>query len=264
MSTSVNTGMRDFWNDAGGRMWVSHQEIIEAGMSPLGIKAIDELSIAPGERVLDIGCGCGGTTFELSKRVGNNGYVVGVDISEMIISSAKENKNLEKQRNVDFKCLDAQTHTFSKNTFDAIFSRFGVMFFDDPVAAFKNLRASLRANGRLAFVCWQPVNAIEWISLPLEVVARHIELPPPTPAQPEAPGGFSFGDKNRVVKILSAAGFADIYIESFNTKINIGNNLDEAQTFLTHIGPAGTVLDNPDIDNEIRMQIGRASCRERV
>jgi len=250
MNTVVNSGMRDFWNDAGGRMWVNYQDIIEKGMSPLGLKAMDELAIVTGERVLDIGCGCGDTTFELSRRTGKGGYALGVDISEMIVSSAKEKKNLKKQRNIDFECLDAQIHPFGKNAFDVIFSRFGVMFFDNPVAAFTNIRSSLRSSGRMAFVCWQPAKFIEWISLPLEIVARHIELPPPQPQQPEEPGGFSFGDANRVINILEAAGFIDINIEPFNTKINIGKNLEEAQTFLTHIGPAGIVLDNPDIDSE--------------
>jgi len=254
MSTVVNSGMRDYWNDAGGRMWVNYQDIIEVGMSPFGIKAMDELGIVPDQRVLDIGCGCGDTTIELSRRVGNDGYVLGVDISEKIISSANKKVELKKQNNVDFKCIDAQIYDFGKESFDIIFSRFGVMFFDDPVAAFSNLRASLRSNGRIVFVCWQPVKVIEWISLPLEIISRHIELPPPPPPQPEAPGGFSFGDANRVEKILRSAGYSDINIEPYNTKINIGKSLDEAQTFLTHIGPAGTILDNPDIDSEVRMR----------
>lgn len=252
MSSVVNSGMRDFWNDAGGRMWVNYQDIIETGMSSLGINAMDELDIVPNERVLDIGCGCGDTTIELSRRVGNDGYVLGVDISEMIISFAKKKINLKKQNNVDFKCLDAQTYDFGTASYDVIFSRFGVMFFDDPVAAFSNLRSSLRSNGRIAFVCWQPAKVIEWISLPLEIVSRYIELPPPQPPQPEAPGGFSFGDAKRVKKILNSAGYSDIKIEPNITKIHIGKNLDEAQTFLTHIGPAGTILDNPEIDSEVR------------
>jgi SAM-dependent methyltransferase len=254
MSSVVNSGMRDFWNNAGGRMWVNYQDIIEIGMSPLGINAMDRLGIAPNDRVLDIGCGCGDTTIELARRVGKDGYVLGVDISEMIISSAKKKINLKKQSHVDFKCLDAQNYDFDKTSFDVIFSRFGVMFFDDPIAAFSNLRASLRSNGHIAFVCWQPVTAIEWISLPLEIISRHIEPPPSPPPQPEAPGGFSFGDANRVERILSSAGYSDINIEPYHSKINIGKSLDEAQAFLTHIGPAGSILENPEIDSEVRMR----------
>jgi len=254
MNSVVNSGMRDFWNDAGGRMWVNHQDIIEMGMLPLGIKAMDALAIVAGESILDIGCGCGDTTFELSRRVGKNGYALGVDISQMLITSAINKKKIIKQSNVDFECIDAQIHPFKKITFDVIFSRLGVMFFDDPVAAFTNLRHSLCAGGRLAFVCWQPVKSIEWISLPLDIVTRHVELPPSPPQQPEAPGGFSFGDANRVVNILTKSGFVDINIEPFNTKIKIGETLDEAQTFLTHIGPAGTVLDNPEIKSETRVR----------
>ncbi len=247
----ANSGMNDFWNDTGGRMWVSYKDIIEVGMSPFGRKAMNVLALTDGERVLDIGCGCGDTTFEISKRVGPKGHTLGVDISRMIVASAKESSALKKRHNINFKCVDAQTYNFEKNVFDVVFSRFGVMFFDNPIAAFKNIRYSLVAGGRMAFVCWQPVKAIEWISLPLEIVGRYVKLPPPAP-EPEAPGGFSFGDTNRVVNILTKAGFSDIAIEPFNTEMNIGKNLDEAQIFLTHIGPAGTVLDNPEIDANTR------------
>lgn len=252
MNAVVNDGMRDFWNNAGGRMWVNYQNIIEVGMSPLGKKVMDELAMTEGERVLDIGCGCGGTTFEISQRIGKSGYVLGVDISEMIVASAKKKIDIKKQQNLTFECVDAQIHPFDEKAFDVIFSRFGVMFFDDPIAAFSNIRRSLTPDGRIAFICWQPVKNIEWISLALEVVKRYIELPPPQPVEPEAPGGFSFGNVNRVANILRIAGFIDVNIEAFNTKINIGGSLDEAQTFLTHIGPAGSVLDNPDIDSDTR------------
>ena len=232
-------------------MWVRFQNIIEASMAPLGRKAMYELAMLEGERVLDIGCGCGDSTFEISQLVGPNGKVVGIDISEMIVATAQKNTVLKKQHNVNFRCVDAQTHQFDMNEFDAVFSRFGVMFFDNPIAAFENIRQSLVSGGRMAFVCWQPLKAIEWISLPLEIVANYVALPPPS--QPETPGGFSFGDAGRVDTILSCAGFVDISVERFDTKINIGVNLEEALFFLKHIGPAGTVLNNPDIDSEIKM-----------
>jgi len=250
MNDVVNSGMRDFWNDAGGRMWVNHQDIIEASMAPLGQKAMNALTMSEGERVLDIGCGCGDTTFEIAQRVGSNGGVFGIDISEMIVAAAQKNIAITKQRNVSFECVDAQTYQFQMNTFDVVFSRFGVMFFDDPIAAFENIRKSLVPGGRMAFVCWQPVKDIEWISVPLEIVGSYATLPPPSP--PGTPGGFSFGDASRVSNILSSAGFVDIAVEPFDTKINIGVDLDEALTFLTHIGPAGTVLNNHDLDSKTR------------
>lgn len=250
MNDSVNSGMRNFWNDAGGRMWVNFQDIIEASMAPLGQEAMDVLTMVDGERVLDIGCGCGDTTFEIAQLIGPDGHVFGIDISEMIVAAAQKNIETTKQRNVSFECVDAQTYQFEMNAFDVIFSRFGVMFFDDPIAAFENIRKSLVPGGRMAFVCWQPVKAIEWISLPLEIVGNYVTLPEPSP--PGTPGGFSFGDANRVNHILSSAGFVDIVVERFDTKINIGVDLDEALNFLKHIGPAGTVLNDPDIDSKTR------------
>lgn len=252
MNNDVNSGMRGFWNDSGGRMWVIYQHIIEVSMAPFGQKVMDILDFNDGERVLDIGCGCGGTTLEIAQLVGSNGYVFGVDISEMIIESAKNKACKENANNIIFKCVDAQTYSFVFNEFDVVFSRFGVMFFDEPVVAFQNIRKSLVAGGRMAFVCWQPIEDIEWISLPRNIVGNYITLPPLS--EPNEPGGFSFGNTDRVEKILRLAGFVDIVIEKFNSKINIGADMSEAMEFMTHIGPAGSVLDNSDIDSKTQVK----------
>jgi len=258
MNGVVNSGMRGFWNDAGGRMWVNYQHVIEASMAPFGQKVMDILDFNDGERVLDIGCGCGGTTYEIAQLVGSNGSVFGVDISEMIIASAKKKVCKNNQSNIVFECVDAQTHSFDMNVFDVVFSRFGVMFFDDPIVAFENIRKSLIAGGRMAFVCWQAVKDIEWINLPRNIVGEYIALPPPSPS--DEPGGFSFSDANRVKEILHSAGFVNIVVEKFNSKINIGVDLNEALRFMTHIGPAGSVLDNSDIDSKTQAKFTNDLC----
>lgn len=248
MNDVVNSGMRNFWNNAGGRMWVDYQRIIETSMEPFSQKLMDVLNITEGERVLDIGCGCGDTTTKIAQRVGDNVDVVGVDISEIIIAAAKKNVAIKSLCNIRFECVDAQTHKFEDGYFNVIFSRLGVMFFEDPIAAFKNIKKSLVSGGRMAFICWQPVKKIEWISVPLEVVDNYVSLPESSPS--DEPGGFSFGDASRVMNILNAAGYVDIVIERFNIDINIGSDIDDAIAYLTHIGPAGTVLNNSDIDSE--------------
>lgn len=250
MNQIANSDMSEFWNTTGGQMWVDNQTIISSSMTPLGQVAMNALHLAEGDRVLDIGCGFGDTSFEISQRVGADGWVLGVDISRIIIASAKQNMLSKKHRNIDFECIDAQTHKFPESIFDAVYSRLGVMFFEDSEAAFSNIRQSLTPGGHMAFVCWQPMEAIEWISLPLEIVASYVSLPPSS--SPESPGPFSFGDPGKVKQVLNSAGFVDIEIESSISKICIGVNTDEALNFLTHIGPAGKILDDPEINIAIQ------------
>jgi SAM-dependent methyltransferase len=252
MNQIANSDMSEFWNTTGGRMWVDNQAIISSSMTPLGQVAMNALHLTEGDRVLDIGCGFGDTSFEILQRVGVDGWVLGVDISKIIIEAAKKNMLSKKHQNVSFECIDAQTHKFPKHNFDVVYSRLGVMFFEDSEAAFSNIRQSLTPGGRMAFVCWQPVEAIEWISLPLEIVAKYVSLPPPS--QEESPGPFSFADTDKVGQVLNSAGFVDIKIEPSISKINIGANLDEALTFLTQIGPAGKVINDPEIEVAIQAQ----------
>jgi SAM-dependent methyltransferase len=250
MNQIANSDMSEFWNTSGGRMWVDNQAIISSSMTPIGQVAMNALNLTEGDRVLDIGCGFGDTSFEISQRVGVNGRVLGVDISRIIIASANKNMLSKKHKNVSFECIDAQTHKFPKHNFDVVYSRLGVMFFEDSEAAFSNIRQSLTPGGRMAFVCWQPVEAIEWISLPLEIVASYVSLPPPSPSGSSGP--FSFGNPDKVKQVLNSAGFVDIKIEPSISKISIGVNTDEALKFLTHIGPAGKILDDPEIDIAIQ------------
>ena len=258
MNNVVNSNMHEFWNNAGGHMWVNYQHVIEASMAPFGQKVMDVLDFNDGDRVLDIGCGCGGTSFEIAQLVGSKGSVFGVDISEMIIESAKNRVYKTNHENIVFECLDAQIHSFEVNVFNAVFSRFGVMFFDDPIAAFKNIRKSLVRGGRMAFVCWQAVKEIEWINVPRNIVGNYIDLPPQSPTN--EPGGFSFADANRVKDILYSAGFIDVVVDKFSSKINVGADLDEALRFMTHVGPAGSVLDNSEIDGKTKAKFTNDLC----
>jgi len=243
----ANAEQTRYWNEAAGPKWVSFQKVIDAQIGPLGHRAMDRAGIAPGERVVDVGCGCGDTTITLGGRVGPQGLVVGIDISAPMLARAVEAARAAGVANVRFENADAQTHRFPPAAFDVVYSRFGVMFFVDPVAAFTNLRAALRPGGRLAFVCWQALAQNPWLFLPLKAAAQHLTLPPPPP--PDAPGPFSFADPERVRGILSRAGYDRIVLEELRAALTVGGGgtVDQAVRFLTEgVGPVSSALREAD------------------
>jgi SAM-dependent methyltransferase len=241
--TAANTDQMAYWNDAAGPAWVEFQDALDRQIEPLGARVIDLLAPAPGERFLDIGCGCGQTTLELAKRVGPTGAVLGVDISRPMLAVARERAAGVPQAR--FLEADAQTHPFEPGACDAIHSRFGVMFFQDPTAAFTNLRRALKPGGRLAFLCWRTPAENPVMTLPMAAAAPH--LPPPVPPTPGAPGPFAFADPDRVRPILAGAGFGDIAIEPQDMAAG-GNSLDAALDLALRIGPLGSALrERPDL-----------------
>jgi ubiquinone/menaquinone biosynthesis C-methylase UbiE len=253
MNDLSNSDMRKFWNGDGGLNWMRFQSRLEKSLTGFGEQAISSAKIARDERVLDVGCGWADTSFELAQRVGPNGYVRGIDISKLILKQARNRIDSFGLDNIQFDCVDAESHRFDSMKFDVIFSRFGVMFFNDPVAAFRNLIGALKPGGRIVFICWQSVKDNQWVNLPQEIVAKHVAGL--EPVNPEAPGGFAFGDANRVLSILQEAGFVDIRVKPYDTKFNVGENLDEAITFLSHLGPASAVIEAPDLDSVIKNHI---------
>jgi SAM-dependent methyltransferase len=211
-------------------------------ITPFGERAMAALAPRPGERVVDVGCGCGGTSLALAQRVGASGSVLGVDVSEPMLGRARERAAAEGLANVRFVAGDAQTHAFAPGSVDALFSRFGVMFFVDPTAAFANLRTVLQPDGRLAFICWQELPANPWMMTMLMALASVVPLPPP-PA-PGAPGPFSLGDESRVRSTLDGAGFHDVRFEAFETEVIVGGGgtIDETVEFALDVGPTAAVL----------------------
>ena len=252
MKNLANEEMSEFWNGEGGEKWVDFQDRVDESLATFGHKAMNRLKLVGGESVLDIGCGCGDTSIELARRVGLHGYVEGIDISDRILEQARKRKAIESLRNLNFKCSDVQFHRFEPMRFDVAFSRYGVMFFDDPVAAFRNIRYALKSGGRMSFICWRPILENQWVSFPLNIASNHVKIP--EPPDRESPGAFSFGDKSRVERILSSAGFTDITVESYDAKFSVGENLEEAVNFLIHFGPASTAIKSQEIDNYTRMK----------
>ena len=241
----VNVKQRDEWNDTEGRRWLERHERIDQQIAPLGRRAMDRASIRPGERILDVGCGCGETTVDLARRVGGTGFALGVDISALLIEAARKLAQESRVANVRFEAADAQTHSFPAGSFDLLFSRFGIMFFDDPEAAFRNLRSALRPGGRLAFVCWPAPQENLFVTIPRTAAARHITLP--TPSEPDAPGPFALADADRIRRILTRSSFTAVDIERATEKVG-GGSLDETTEMLLQLGPLGDMLDSLDAE----------------
>lgn len=211
------------WTGASGDNWVLHQQRLDLMLQAFGNAAMDAAGIAPGEQILDIGCGAGATSFALAARIGPGGHVLGVDISPQLIARAEADTPAEAP--VAFRLADAATAALPPAGFDLLFSRFGVMFFDDPVAAFAHMRTALKPGGRLAFACWRAAAANDWVRLPMTAI-RDLVAPPAI--DPLAPGPFAFAERGRIESILSAAGFADIAVVPFDRAIPYGEGADRA------------------------------------
>ncbi|MBB5577866.1 MULTISPECIES: class I SAM-dependent methyltransferase [Rhizobium] len=237
------------WNGQSGERWVAHQARLDAMMAVFGQAAIEAAAPATGERVLDIGCGAGASSLEMAARVGAGGHVLGVDVSEPLIGRARA--LAPQDTPVLFQVADASSAELPDGAFDILFSRFGVMFFDDPTGAFAHMRRALKPGGRVAFVCWRGMAENDWVRLPMGAIKGIV--PPTAPPDPEAPGPFSFGDSGRVARILTAAGFTDIAIAPFDASIPFGKGetrdvaLADAVKMTLEVGPlARALVDQPD------------------
>ena len=246
---AANADQIAYWNAAAGETWVAQQDRLDRQLQPLGQTAMAALDPAADERLIDVGCGCGQTSLELAGAVGPDGAVLGVDISAPMLEVARRRATEAGLSNVRFLEADAQTRAFARGGADAVFSRFGVMFFGDPPAAFANLHQALRPGGRLAFVCWRPLAMNAWMQLPLRAALQHI--PPPPPSDPLAPGPFAFADPDRVRGILTDGGFRDIAIDAHDALIG-GNSLDDTVALSLRVGPLGMLLrENPGRRDQI-------------
>lgn len=242
MTDTPNAQQAVYWNEAAGPTWAELQGPLDRQLAPLGRAGMAVLQPKPGEKILDIGCGAGETSLELATAVAPGGQVTGADISRTLLEVAR--RRAEGLAGVEFLEADAQTAAFAPGGFDAVFSRFGVMFFSDPVAAFVNIRRALAPGGRLVFVCWRTPAENPIMTLPMAAALAHV--PPPAPPEPGAPGPFAFADAERVRGILTTAGFKDVTVTPHNEKVG-GGDLDTVVGLSLRVGPLGGLLrENPD------------------
>lgn len=229
-----------YWNGPGGQHWTERQPVQDILLAPVSQALIDSADVKAGERVIDVGCGCGSTSIELAQRVAPSGFVLGIDISAPMLARARElaPNNLP----VDFVLADATVHPFDPEGFDLLTSRFGVMFFADPVVSFANLRRAMRRSGRLAFACWREPRENPWMMVPLQAAYKHVPKLPQL--GPEDPGPFAFAAEERVNRILRQAGFKDVGMEPRDLSLDlaIGRGLDAAVQGALEIGPASRAL----------------------
>jgi SAM-dependent methyltransferase len=237
----ANAEMLARWNAETGHAWIRGQEAMDRTLEPLGARAQEALSLRGGECVLDVGCGCGGTTLALARAVGRHGRVTGLDLSHVMLDHARQRATREGlDDRIEWLEHDAQTAHLEHATQDAVFSRFGVMFFDDPVHAFANLGSATRPGGRLAFVCWREFERNPWQSEILRAVAGLLALS--APGREGEPGPFSMADPARTKRILGEAGWHGAECEAIERKLLLGRTLDDACELLLTIGPVAQAL----------------------
>jgi SAM-dependent methyltransferase len=229
-----------YWNGPGGQHWADRQQTQDIVLAPVSDVLIDRAKARAGERIVDVGCGCGATTIALAQKVGPTGHVLGIDISAPMLARARQLAPAGLP--ADFILADATVYPFDPASFDLTVSRFGVMFFAEPALSFANLRRALRPSGRLTFACWRNPRENPFFMSPLQAVYKHApKLPQPGP---EDPGPFSFASEARVHRILGEAGFSGIEMEPCNLSLDIavGRGLDAAVEAALEIGPAARAL----------------------
>lgn len=239
-----------------------HQRWLDHMLDAFGRAAIQAAHPRPGDHILDIGCGAGTTSFALARELAGNaaatGHVTGIDISVPLIEQAR--KSPDNDGKVDFMLADASQAKLTLQHYDLLYSRFGVMFFEDAVAAFRHLRKALRPTGRMAFTCWRTAEENDWVRVPMGAIRDLI--PPAPPPSPDAPGPFSLGDKAKLMHILHEAGFADIHFQPFDHDIIFGRGensdaaIDDALHMAFELGPLSRAL--ADTDDDIRQRAAQA------
>lgn len=236
------------WNGVAGRAWVEAQELLDQMFKPFEELLVQAVCVGAGGRVLDVGCGTGGTTLAVARRLGANGRCLGIDISDPMIAAARA-RVAREDAPASFIRADAQVHAFEPASFDMIISRLGVMFFDDPLRAFANLRRAARNDAELRFVAWRGAAENPFMTTAERAAAPL--LPNIPTRRPEAPGQFAFADQRRVLRILEESGWAGIDIRP----IDVACTLPEKGLvrYLTLLGPLGRVLH--EVDDRTRTQV---------
>jgi SAM-dependent methyltransferase len=238
----INADMLAFWDGQGGRTWVARQAHTDTTLAAVTEALLDFAAPSIGERVLDIGCGCGAPTLEFARIVGPSGRVSALDISGPMLAEGEARATAAGIDNIDW--LQADPATADLDEYDLLTSAFGTMFFGDPVGAFANMRRAASPGARLAIVCWRSLDENPWMEVPMNAVARH--LPPRPKPGPHAPGMFAFAQPDRVMEVLAASGWAPPRMTKLDVDLDIaaGRGLEAAVIQSTQIGAVNSWLRN--------------------
>ena len=244
--TIINDDQYEFWNKGIGQKWVKEDDAINERFTILTKEFFSRASIKKNDKVLDIGCGGGITSFEASKLAGKDGYVLGADISEILLNLAK--KNFSNIKNLEFQYCDVQNYNFENNFFNKVISRFGVMFFENPIVAFKNIYNSIQNGGSLHFVCWTNVLENEFFTAAANIIIKHLnrEFPKVT----RTPGPFAFSETKYVKQILNASGFENIKVNKVYTSLSTNDDAEKDGELLFNIGLAGKMLSEENLSEQ--------------
>ena len=227
----VNVDQAEAWDGHEGGFWASHWDRFDASLRDHNTRLLEAARITTDEHVLDIGCGNGRATRDAA-RAASRGTALGVDLSAAMLARAREQAVAEHVGNVTFEQADVQVHEFEPESVDLVISRFGAMFFSDPVAAFTNVGGALRSGGRVAMVSWQPLAQNEWLTAMRGSLAMGRTLPEPPVS---APGQFGLADPDRVRGILHDAGYVDVDLTELREPFHMGPNADDAFSFVSTI-----------------------------
>ena len=254
VALDANAAQRRYWNTVAGPRWVATPGFRERRNQESTALLLRRLGLASGESVLEIGCGTGALTVPLATEVGERGRVIAVDISEPMLGAARQRVGEHGLRNVTLLHGDAQVFDFEPAAFDLATSRMGIMFFADPVAAFRNIGGALKPSGRLVFACWAPLEENQHWLISYEIALRH--LGPPAPPLAHEPGPLAFGNPDYIRHVLATAGFAEITVERAHPTIIGGSPEEEARQALM-MGPTARLLEERKPSEATRQAIAR-------
>lgn len=235
-----NQAQADYWKSSSGRKWATHQDLLDSAFKAVNAALLERAQPRSGEQALDIGCGTGAASTDFAEMVQPGGTVLALDISPPLLEQAKANMKERGIGNVEFLLADAQIHEFEPGRFDLLFSRFGVMFFEDAVAAFANMRRAVKPGGRLAMAAWREPDGNPWFEIPRDAAIARLGRPPP--ADPRAPSPWAFAEPDYVEAILHDAGWLEASCETQTVEFNHAGPAEDMARLASNIGPAARIM----------------------
>lgn len=249
-----NAGEIEFWNANAGRKWTQNQKRLDKLFTNVSARLIEIANPTPGMSVLDIGCGTGAIALDLAAKVATHGAVVAVDVSKPMLSLARQRAAELGCSTINFQVADAQEFDLGANRFDLIASRFGVMFFEDPVAAFANVLKSAKPGARTTFAAWSSMDGNPWFKIPLDAAVNRLGKPSPVPAT--TPGPMAFSDVDYVAGILSKAGYSTVNALVEQIELLLDGDETDAAGLGCEVGPVTRIAKEKSATSEDIVAIG--------